>query len=454
MSGTGKAVGLRRSVMDSKSRKKTGNGGWRGGWRDRMDIPKAEAADVLLTRGSYPNPEDLDKNGEPTYAHYHTCKMHHMKVGQSFSTARCAIDAALAAGKEESEADCLACYAQSEGNRAVSTKTSFSFNCLHIALHERVPVIDKDTKRPKKYEQGEKRGEVMTEWALVEKPRRRQEILDDVDALVEKGDVALFRKKYIECGAGHRDEISAIDEKASHLCICGGKLRPIRFTCSNCEEVLADVHENDMSPAEVLSFSSQREKCKFCKTIDLPVPESVCDSCRDPQPLTAFDVVATICKEGEGKGSHIVVQKIVPLDQYELPNGASLIEWENVAGKGEKARYEPVYDPDGNFTFTEDYDTKKTAEVTWDFEKVHTPRDHEWVANKLGCRVPSGFRPIDGGTSNKYRRYGGAAADSRTRVEDDGDVPEDNEPENEPAPRGRRRTEEPSPVGRRRQTTR
>ena len=54
-----RAVGLRRSVLEGKSRRRTGKGGWRGTWQDRLDIPKAEETDILLTRAEYPNPEDL-----------------------------------------------------------------------------------------------------------------------------------------------------------------------------------------------------------------------------------------------------------------------------------------------------------------------------------------------------------------------------------------------------------
>lgn len=405
--GTRKAAGLRRSVLDSKSRRRTGKGGWRGTWKDRLDIPKAEETDILLTRGEYPNPEDVKEDGELGLAHFHTCKVHGLKLKQSgpgsYLTARCNIDA----GQE----DCLSCMKKEQGDRRITTKDNFSFNCLHIALHEKVDLV-RDGKVVR-YEEGENRGKAIQTWEEVDKPRRKKELLEDIDDLVERGEAALFRKKYIEVGAGFRDELSQIDEMASHYCKCGGELTPILFTCEECEEVLADVDKDDMSKKEVAAFSSSREKCpnKDCGHVGLPVPQMVCDSCKDPSPLSAFDVVATIKKEGEGAQSHIVVKKITPLDRYTLPNGASLIKW----FKNKKGDFEPDFEND-EFVFTEDFDVKKTVESQWDFEKVHEPREHGFIAKQLGCENP--FKSTGAG---KYKDYGGGGGGRSNRVDDEGD---------------------------------
>ncbi len=435
MSTQRKAVGLRRSVLDSKSRNKRGKGGWRGSYKDRLDIPKAEETDILLTRAEYENPEDKDeKTGELGAAHFHTCMMHGVKLRpqgkDSYYSARCNIDA----GQE----DCLACKRKAEGDRRITEKPTFSFNALHLALHEKVPLVREG--KVVKYEEGDKRGQPILTWELVEKPRRRQEILDDADRLVEKGEVALFRKKYIEVGAGHRDELSAIDERASHFCKCGGELKPVRFICEQCEEILADVHDDDMAPKEVLSFASSREKCKSCGHIGLPSPENVCNTCDDPAPLSAFDVVASVRKEGEGAGTHIVIMKITPLDRYQLPNGASLIEWEKKTPKKGAPYYDPKFDDNDDFIFTEDFDVKKAVEGQFDFEVVHEPRDHSFHANKLGCENPFG----SSGGGSKYKQYGGAGGksnESRTRVDDDKD---DDEPTRGRGRGGRDTTEESS----------
>lgn len=439
-----KAAGLRRSVLAGKSRRREGKGGWRGNWKDRLDIPKAEETDILLTRGEYPNPEDKDeKTGEPGLAHFHTSKQHGVKLKNSgpgsYFTTRCAMDAGLD--------DCVACMRMEQGDRRITLKDTFSFNCLHLALYERVPVV-RDGKVVK-YDEGEKRGEPVLTWAEVEKPRRKKEMLDEIDTLLERGEAALFRKKYIEVGAGHRDELSQIDEMASHHCKCGGELTPVTFTCEECGAVLADVERDDLSRKEISAFSSSRERCKECGHVGLPLPEMVCDSCKEPAPLTAFDVVATVRKEGEGTNSHIVVKKITPLDKYRLPNGAPLVEFVNVAKKGAAPEYEAKFDKDDNFVFTEEFDVKKLVEAQFDFEEVHKPQDHGYVANRLGCENP--FPSTSG--AGKYKNYGGGGGGGvgrRNRVEDEAPARGRGDDEEEANPRGRGREDDTQPGRRRR----
>jgi len=443
---TQRVSGLRRSVINREQKGK-GNG-WVGSWRDRYDIPKADFEDILLTRGAYPNPADVDEEtGEVGLAHFHTCKMHGVKLKPqgkgSYYTGRCNIDAG--------EKDCLHCKRQAEGDGRISIKNTFSFGLLHFGLYERVPLVRDG--RTVKYEEGEKRGKPVLVWELVEKPSDRNRILKDLDRYVEEGTVRFFQKKYVELGSGHRDELSAIDEQAGKFCRCGGDLSPVAFFCEKCGAELADVEKDDMGRKEIAAFAVERSRCKKCKHVGIPVPENSCNRCKRPEPLTAFDVVATIRKEGEGTNSHIVIKKITPLDQYQLPNGEYMIEWE----KDGKEYFPKLDEGTGNWVFTEDGDIRKNALAQWDFEKVHAPHDNDWIADKLGCKNPF---PSTAGPG-KYKRYGGKSEEDeeprgrgrnhdyedaprgRGRDRDDEDVPEDE-------PRGRGRDEDDEPPRRRR----
>ena len=399
MSTPRKAVsGLRRSVLDGKSRSAAKRGGgWKGSWRDRYDIPKAEEEDILLTRGAYENPDDVnEKTGELGLAHFHTCQMHGLKLKPkgpgSYLTARCNIDA--------KQQDCLACKAQAEGDRRVGLKPTFSFNIIHFGLYERVP-LERDG-RVVKYEDGENRGKPIMVWERVERPSDHKRIMKDLPTLIKNGSVCIFQKRYIEVGGGHRDDLAQIDAEAAKYCRCGGDLIPIRFSCEKCEEVLADVEEDDMGKKEVAAFAESRGKCKDCGHIGVPVPECTCSDCKRPSPLTAFDVVATVKKEGEGTNSHIVVKRITPLDQYRMLDNEYAIEFEK-----EGKDYFPKVEDDA-WVFVEDMGLRKAATSQWNFEEVHAPKDHGFIAEKLGIRNP--FPATEG--KDKYKRYGGGGGKS------------------------------------------
>jgi hypothetical protein len=427
-------------VLDGKSRKAGAGAGWRGSWRDRYDIPKAEEEDILLTRGAYPNPADIDEaTGQPRLAHFHTCGMHHIKLKPSgkgsFLTTRCGLNA----GKE----NCLGCKSQAEGDKRVGLKDDFSFNILQFGLYELVPLV-KDGKVVK-HDEGEKRGKPVMVWEAVQKPSDIKRIMADLDGLIEDGTVRQYQKRFIEVGAGHRDDLAQIDADAAKFCRCGGDLTPVAFICESCEELLADVERDDMGPREIVAFGSSRERCRSCGHVAVPVPENICNGCKRPEPLSAFDVVARVRKEGEGTGTHIVVKKIIPLDQYRLRNGGFLIEFEK-DGK----EYYPKVDENGCWVFTEDQDIRKQATSQWDFEVIHAPRDHDYLAKQLGIQNP--FPPEKG--ENKYKRYGADAKEEevprgsgRGARRDDDD--EDDDPPSRGSGRGGRR-EEPEDNQRRR----
>lgn len=397
-----KVAGLRQSVLRSQKSRKKGKGGWRGNWRDRFDIPKAEGASILLTRGDYDDPEYIDdETGEMGASHFHTCQVHSVRLAKggkgSFYTSRCAIDHAIANGGTEDDADCLHCLQQEQGDRRVGTKSTYSFNVVHLALYEKVHA-ERDGKKLFYERDGEKhkRGDPIMNWQEVTRPKARKRILADIDELVEDDEVRMFAKRYLEVGAGFREQISSLSDEAGKFCKCGGDLTPTAFECEECEEIICDVEEEDLDATEVAEFQSQRQRCEHCGHSGFPVADPVCDSCDEPEALTAFDVVAKIRKRGEGTNTTILFDEVVPLTDFELPNGATLLEWDDD---------DPEEDEDGNWVFTEDYDFRKVATSQFNFEKVHEPSDNDWVASRLKCNNP--FKRRGGGGASKYHNYGG-----------------------------------------------
>lgn len=416
---------FRRGVPPRNNKK----GGWRPRYSDRHDISKAETDFILLTASSYPNKYDTG-NPEATYPYY-VCKVHSVKYHDrggsgSFEEPRCNIDAG--------QNNCVLCFAggRSGDRRIGDPKDKFFVNILHFGLYEKVQQVDFTTKRPLVHQDGDKRGQPVMGFEVVESPRRRQEIRDNIDALVDSGDVAMYRKKYLKLGSGHFDNIAGINDLASEHCSCGGRTTTVSFTCEKCGEELAHILRDDMSPAATLAFQNSTPRCKSCGHGARPIAQKTCDSCDKPQPLTAYDVVAEVKREGEGTQSKITVRSVIPLDQFQLANGAFLIEWEKIGDT-----YFPKYDEAGNFIFTTDFEIKKLVEASFNFEELMTPKQHSQVARDLG--MSSSPFPDEGPAAvgpdryREYRRGGGA----------DNGAPAQEPNEAEPPQRGRGRP----PVG-------
>lgn len=410
---TTRVMGLRNSVRGEKKRKRNG---WKGGWRDRLDIPKAKATPVLFTRGEYEDvrPDEIDRNGGvPPLKHYHVMRSHTFRLGERmFRTARCVCGYEVAHPEDK----CMACRRKSEGDNRIGTRDIYSLNCLHLAPYQRIEVVDKKTGKPRYYEKdgkNHKRGDVITDWAEVTAPRDLKNLRANLDTLLEDGEVLLYKKKYVEVGYGHLNNIMAIDEMASQHCRCGGQLEPVQFTCAGCHEILVDIVDANLEPEEVQAYNDEAQRCPSCAHIGFPDRVTICDECTEPEPLTIFDGVAYIRKTGEGTASMIMCEKFVPLPEFELEDGSYLLD---VNEDGDDWKY----DQNGAHMLREDIAKMATQ---FDFEEVHRPADNEYLCSRsmLNCD-----NTIGGGSP---RRYGATRSDDS----------EDEEQEESPRPAARRR---------------
>jgi len=238
--------GLRKSVM---SEKKSGKGkGWRGNWRDRFDIPKADAEPVLLVPGEYADerPDSIkDNGGEAPLKHYGVHPFHSYKDNvrgkDVFMKRRCA------AGWTGDDGECIGCHRKDSGDRRVGYKRAvYSLNALHLNLYEKKPIKNKEGKVMRFEEDGEnhKRGDSIKSWQPITRPKDMKNALINLEEMMEEGTLQMCRKKYIEVGKGHLDNLMIIEEMANKRCMCGGELTPVLFTCPECGEVLCDVEDS------------------------------------------------------------------------------------------------------------------------------------------------------------------------------------------------------------------
>ena len=412
-----KAMSLRRSVMGEK--KKQGGKGWRGSWKDRLDTPKGDATDVLLCAGEYTNnsPTAIKNNGgEAPVTHYSSNKFHTFKgsVGgkrDGFFKGRCA-------GGWEKEEDCLGCLSVEEGDKRVQTRSLFSLNILHLALYEMQELTDrKGNMLTFKHDDSEgrhKAGDPIQGWVELTRARDLKDALNEIDEGLSDGWLTMWRKKYLEVGSSHLDHLMAIDDYAKKHCMCGGTTEPVTFRCEGCEETLTTVDDANFTSQERDRYAAERHRCDDCGHVGMPDMDYICDECGDDaEPLNAFQVVASIRKTGSGTSSSIDVVEVVPVWDYELPDGTSLLEYDD--------EDELLEDEDGNVVFRED--VEKLVNNQFNFEKVHKPYDNDYIAKLLNRD-----NPFSGGSIRKYSKSGGSDSSD-----------DDDAPKKKRRPGGRRR---------------
>jgi hypothetical protein len=355
-------------------RKQRGGTGWRGSYRDRLDIPKAEATPVLLMRAEYEDlrPKELEAaGGVPEVKHYHTRIVHSLKLGQagpgSYREFTC------------SPEKCVPCHAKAGGDKRVATKSKFAMNCLHFALY--LQEDDRDAKGNFRcYEEDtqdgkHKKGEPYRVWNEVLRAGDRKDVMDQLDEWLASGECMLARRKYLDVGSGHIENLMVIDEMASKRCFCGGKLAPTEFHCEKCDEVLCDVNNANLAAKDVVAYSGARQRCTSCGHHGFTKATSICDSCDAPSPMSAFDVVAYVRRAGEGAQSTIICEEIVPLSEFQLADGSYIITgWEQ-----KDDEWAPTW-----------ADNVKELMVQYNFEQIMSPPTPEFAASVLKIDNPFG----------------------------------------------------------------
>jgi len=361
-------------------RKEKGTKGWRGSFRDRLDIPKDEATPILLLRAEYDDP----RGKQPGKLAYYPHIVHSLKLAESGPGSYREVPCS---GK-----DCVGCYAKDGGDKRVTTRDKFALNVLHLALYRKEQQKDKDGKVITYSEDGKdhRRGDAVMGWNEVVGRKDRKDTLANIKPLLASGNVAMYRRKYLDLGRNHLEALMAVDEMSSKLCFCGGRLAPTAFHCTGCDELLCDVENSNMTPKQVNEYSGSRQRCGACGCVDFTKIITICDTCEEPTPMSVFDVVAYVRKQGENTASTIVVEKIVPLMEFTLPDGALLVK-------------DFLVDPSGVTPVWEKH--VEGSMVQFDFEQVFPPSDSAYVASILGIPDPFGGPP-----PQQTRSYGQGTA--------------------------------------------
>jgi hypothetical protein len=178
-----------------------------------------------------------------------------------------------------------------------------------------------------------------------------------------------FRKKYLQVGSAHYDNLLTIIDKAKSRCRCTGNLEPVGYVCSNCEASLLDMEDSDLTLEDVNRFGDSKKRCKHCGVTAFPEAVYECDTCDDPIPLAFNEVVAKVKKDGVGPKTIIQVDSIIPLSEFSMDNKQGIVE----------------SDKDGNAVIENDEfvlieELEEPTTMQWNFEKSHPAPENSEVS--------------------------------------------------------------------------
>ena len=349
---------MARIPMTASSRRpKRGGGGnrnrngWSAKWSDELKLREGETAWVMLTPGNY----RTSTGDQAAWLEVPMYKVQYINKwgNQSWGYFR-----------GHSRGDCTLKDRSDCGDTRVSAPkygepNRFFMNLVHLDLFRREQVMDK-TGSPLRYRGGKLKGEIVHRWESVSSIRERKDIIKNGDF----EDCSFFRKKFVELPFTHFESLKGIARTAASMCSCGGSLVPAVFACEECEDILLDVEDCDLSEAEVRRFGNNSIRCNGCGHIGFPHEQSICDSCDNPDAISPWRVAAQITKVRDGQWPTIRVLKVVPLSEYEFPDGSSPL------------------DEDGELV----EDLKKIADAQFDLEEYTAAKENSYYSDILELR--------------------------------------------------------------------
>jgi uncharacterized OB-fold protein len=252
----------------------------------------------------------------------------------------------------------------------------FFMNVLQFGVFRKTPVLD-DAGAPLRYSRGKLQGQEIYRWEPIESLREKKRLLNGGAGPDE---LCFFRKKFIELPKKQFEILRSFARRAEEMCFCGGKLFPVVYHCQECEEVLLDVEDTDLSEDEVRRFGDESLRCRGCGAVNYPKPVSECDNCNSATPLRFTEVVAELTKVRSGDGyPTLTITRMEPITEFQFADGGYAVIRDEEGG--------PLIDPDSDGNgFVLDEDLEKLAMAQYDFADYTSPKSNGFYSDLLDLR--------------------------------------------------------------------
>ena len=347
------------------------NNSWKSSWRDALKLSHKKYDYIMLTDANYEDDKHYD-NGEENP--YWVGQFHSVKLANGMYRSWRATD---------DDNSTLNLRLDAQDPRVSYPKNRFFFNIVHFDIY-RKDVVKDANQNVVIAKNGPNAGQPYKAFQPVTSIKGRKALAKNPDE-----DTVFMRKKYLEVGPAHYDNLLQIIDKAKEICMCGGSLSIQNYSCENCGVDLLDMDDSDLTTEDVMRFEDGPKRCRDCRHKGFPVPVLECDSCEDSRPHRFDQVVAKVKKTGSGPQTVITVDDVISAKEFLLENKEHIVEMDD--------DNEPILE-DGQFLYTEDLETISTA--YWNFDRGNPAPSNGEVSSFLG------LTPDEDGYSTESTQYG------------------------------------------------
>lgn len=347
------------------------NDRWKSSWRDKLLLSRDKHDYIMLTDASYKDEDGLDNGDTNPYW-----------VGSFYNVKNSA--GSFRQWRNSGEPDStLFVRNELQDPRVGYPKNQFFFNIVHFDIYQKQIVKDKNG-NVVLAKNGENAGQPFKSWDVVEGIKNRKTLAKNPDE-----DTAFFRKKFLQVGPTHYDNLLTIIDKAKEICFCGGRLDIAGYECESCGAEMLDMNDPNLTIEDVNRYGDGKRRCSHCRHLGFPVPTQECDSCDNPRPHRFDQVVAKVKKSGQGPQTVIQIDDVISITEFEMDNR------ERVVAVDEEGL--PIEEDGEVMWASPELETVCSSE--WDFDGGNPPPGNGEVSTFLG------LTPADEGYSQQTTPY-------------------------------------------------
>jgi len=332
-------AGANRVLQNRVGGGKRGGGGSWLRWSPPQMPPNGQkvAEPVLYLPGNYVDEYDDTHPTNP----FRRFRKHNFRKGDSKKDFRSII--CSAGTNPHAPQPCVGCHEVDHGAKKAEPKDTVAFNIIHLVNYHHVPYIKDGQVQYKKDKPGEP--------VMIFEPCERTPVSYNCKwcgaEQQRPGSAPLVfgRQRIHEMGLGHLGNILSVERQLGNVCAnCGtGIMR--KYECQQCQTPLLDLGQlnipEDKQEEFIQKFLSEQQQCPnpACRFVGLPqifedcgyvgwqkVPGRGCPENVETKPMSLFDTVVYLQREGEAAQSKIVCTDMQPLSLFRPLDGRSMPE--------------------------------------------------------------------------------------------------------------------------------
>lgn len=321
--------------------KRSGGKGRGGSWYDRYRIPEDVATPFVIVNAEYvdpfPPPERMELDpatGRPKDVTNSFFKSRKHVIQHGTKQQPKIRDAVCSAGyNPHAPQPCAGCTYQDQGGANMKLSEVYSFTIVHLATYHRHPLIDKQTggvvmKRDSNPPvpvtvDSECTGRTCNFCRAMQGLQLIHDPQNPWPQALRVQDIqnVFGRRRYIELGKNHLEDLLAWDATVSSLCgNDGAQLITDGFACPYCNNLCIDMSQDTRTDAEIQAAVAQPYPCLRCQRPVLLREVVACEVCeannRQPLQFSLFGRVLWGMRQGKDTNSHLVLQRHESIEEF------------------------------------------------------------------------------------------------------------------------------------------